>query len=352
MSKAFTPLEKRSKSKAIVNKSIGFFLMFIGSILALFGIAIIRDALFDFIDGSSVVDRDRWIFAAICLIITVIGFMLGSHGWKRYRLGKKLTAISAEEVLEKDKRAPIVYIRSFRDDDKLLTQKDKMNLAASRLSFPVFATTSKEETMATILTELGPVIAIGNPREQLPELGAARIYFTDDEWQVKILELMQKAKLVILLGGPTKNLWWEIEQALQKLTPDKLICLELFDQGANHEAFEQDLEKMLHQPGTISSQNQPKRGLAAWIKDYGKVIYFDKDWSPKVSFIRPLSAKMGLYNRTINQFDPALRLALRPIFAQLGINGPRLPINKLTILMLIFVALVLLLVGYILLTEA
>ena len=68
--------------------------------------------------------------------------------------------------------------------------------------------------MAEILAHVGPVVAIGKPGEPLPELGAARLYVADDQWQAKVIELMGKAALVVIRLGASPGLLWEIEQSL------------------------------------------------------------------------------------------------------------------------------------------
>ena len=43
-----------------------------------------------------------------------------------------------------------------------------------------------EQELADILEHVGPVVAVGKPGEPLPELGAARLYVSHDEWQGKV----------------------------------------------------------------------------------------------------------------------------------------------------------------------
>jgi hypothetical protein len=51
-------------------------------------------------------------------------------------------------------------------------------------------TLTEEEQLAMVMNEIGPFIAIGRPGEQWPELGAARMYVGDDEWQATINNLI------------------------------------------------------------------------------------------------------------------------------------------------------------------
>lgn len=349
--KTQTPLSKRSKPKSLGLKATGGLLLFVGTALALFGVAIVRSTLFDIFEKPETLSFDRWVFAAVCLVLAVAGIIVGELGWKTYRRGKKFVTESAEEALAKDPRKPVVYIRSFRDDTKLLTPQEKTNLWVSRAFIPVFSIKSREETLAECLSEIGPVVAIGNPREELPELGAARMYFRDDEWQQKILDFMQRSSLVVLLGGPTKNLWWEIEQALKVLPPEKLICVVPSSKHDDGKDFLKNFAEKIGHASASAFSDLPRKGFQKLLQAYGRVIYFDKNWTPHSSPIRVLSPRMFFYNKSVNQFEPALRVALRPVFKQLGLEGPRLPINKLMVALIVFIAAVAILLGIVWLQQ-
>lgn len=70
---------------------------------------------------------------------------------------------------------------------------------------------TEEEQLAEVMDQVGPFLAVGKPGESLPEVGAARIYVGDDEWQHRVSELMSQARLVVLRAGETANLWWEVK---------------------------------------------------------------------------------------------------------------------------------------------
>jgi fatty-acyl-CoA synthase len=76
--------------------------------------------------------------------------------------------------------------------------------------------------MSDILAQIGPVVAIGKPSEPVPQLGAACLYVSNDEWQRKVAELMAAARLVVVRVGASPGLLWEIEQALAKLPRQRL----------------------------------------------------------------------------------------------------------------------------------
>ena len=67
-------------------------------------------------------------------------------------------------------------------------------------------------------------MAIGKPGEKLPPLGAARMYTTDDQWQQKVLEFLDKAQLIVVILSFTPSVAWEIEQ----VTADRLLPKTVF----------------------------------------------------------------------------------------------------------------------------
>ena len=157
-----------------------------------------------------------FVLLAIGLVITVLLIQL----WLR---AKKFTAASAEEVLAADTRAPVIYMRSFKDDTAA---------SAAVLSGPpgwVFffpkELMTEEEILAHILNDFGPMVTIGRPGEDLRQLGAARMYVSDQEWREKVSSLIQCARLVVLRLGQTEGFWWELENAIRQMNPHQLIAL-------------------------------------------------------------------------------------------------------------------------------
>jgi len=75
-----------------------------------------------------------------------------------------------------------------------------------------------EELVAKLLTPIGPVIAIGRPGEFLPELGAARTYTTDDDWQSWVLTRHKECSMVLLQAGRSAGLLWEVERVFHRDT--------------------------------------------------------------------------------------------------------------------------------------
>ena len=114
-----------------------------------------------------------------------------------------------DKILRTDARAPVLYLRSFLDE--------------YGTSLESYLPTTSEEKLAKHYHRYGPVIAIGNPKEDLPLLGASRLYFDQDTWQAAVLYLMSISQLIIIQAGIAPGLLWELGSVRNGLDPEKLI---------------------------------------------------------------------------------------------------------------------------------
>lgn len=129
-----------------------------------------------------------------------VGALLFTNLWK---LGKRVNAKQANEVLQEDKRPYILFLRSFQEDSKNLY----------------------EVTLTKLFKEIGPLVALGQPKEKLPPLGASRMYFDHSSWQSAVIEALKKASIVVIQASTTESLLWEISQAKRLVKPERiLIC--------------------------------------------------------------------------------------------------------------------------------
>ena len=138
--------------------------------------------------------------------------------WPAYRLRsryaletrrRELRPMTAETVQSSD-RAPVLYLRSFEDDQRGARIKGSL---------------TEEEHLAKVLSQFGPFVAIGRPGEALPEAGATRVYVGDANWQSTVEELLGNANMVIVRTGRTVGLDWEVERAVRILRPQQLVLL-------------------------------------------------------------------------------------------------------------------------------
>jgi hypothetical protein len=234
---------------------------------------------------------------------------------------RKRLAKTVDEVLAENK-APVLYLRSFLDD-KVAAKREVTLL-------------TEEEELNKALGHIGPMIAIGRPGEVLPEAGAARAYFTDDQWQAAVHHYMDISRLIVLRAGLSQGLIWEIQNSIQRLDPSKLILLIPFEKEA-YDQFRTRVQSLFPKPlpdhpghdahrMTINSSGQMEKGI------YGSLlglIHFDDDWTAHFEKICadhvPLSYEMLISPSVDKQLiDKNVYLmvhyALRPVYARLGLT--------------------------------
>jgi hypothetical protein len=256
---------------------------------------------------------DRWTtIPAICVPIWCVSFLMYKRvgarlGVERRRLEASLAPRSDEPTAlvagsppaaaAPPQAAPVLYLRSF-DDDR----------TAARLR----GQQTEEESLASVLGQIGPFIAVGRPGEPLPEVGATRMYLADAEWQGKVESLLQTARLVVIRTGRTASLGWEVSRAARLLTPERLLLVVDDDE---------ELAYLLTAIATVRSQKK-SRVRFGW-RSVGSIkgfIAFDPNWQVITMRIR----SRGPYENQGDISDiPRLARTLHPIFRTLGARWVR-----------------------------
>lgn len=142
-------------------------------------------------------------------------------------LARRCLAPGAAEAVAADARAPVVFLRSF-DDDALLLSRDETVWSRLGLSLSRFFLGNEapfEELLAEGVEPFGPLIAIGDPREALPQLGAARTYVGDGDWQQEVADLLAGCRFVVMQVGASEGLFWEVRRLVEWGRPEKLLLV-------------------------------------------------------------------------------------------------------------------------------
>ena len=216
----------------------------------------------------------------------------------RYALEKRRRELRpmAAETIQSIDRPPVLYLRSFEDDQRGARIKGSL---------------TEEEHLAKVLSQFGPFVAIGRPGEALPEAGAARVYVDDVNWQSAVQELLGKANMVIVRTGRTMGLDWEIERAVRLLRPQQLVLLV----DNVHE-----LRNVLERIGHVHPQVRTRIRMG-W-RSIGKIrgfILFDDNWQAS----RLRARGPGLYfflgaDDNVGHTTKRLAWTLRPLFKARG----------------------------------
>jgi hypothetical protein len=188
---------------------------------------------------------------------------------------------------------------------------------------------TEEELVARTLNDFGPMVTIGKPGEQLRELGAARMYVSEQEWHEKVSLLMQSAKLVVLRLGQTEGLWWELGQAIGKMRPEQLlIFVPRINDKATREAIRRRAEALFPKPLPEFAHSNSSWGNVGSLRGF---LYFDPDWTAHYIDLTRRIYTLKTLPRFLGFGKPSAKLkyALQPVFASHGVQWTPPPVRKL-----------------------
>ena len=108
---------------------------------------------------------------------------------------------NAEEALANDARTPVLYLRSFLDEDLVVHSRSYRH------------DRSISEWVAAQFNLVGPVTAIARPGERLPQIGPYRIELpSHGDWQAEVRARIERSAAIVLVFGMTRGLLWELGQ--------------------------------------------------------------------------------------------------------------------------------------------
>lgn len=154
------------------------------------------------------------------------GFGLAAIGARIFARAQRDELIPASDALLADNRPPVLYLRSFQLDSKSSTANTP--LSANMLTIDYWVNRrpwSFEELICAAFREVGPVVALGDPGDNLPPLGASRDYAVSAEWQERFLDLARRSKIVCICVGNSPGLFWEIQHIIATKACSQIVLL-------------------------------------------------------------------------------------------------------------------------------
>lgn len=245
------------------------------------------------------------IFPLFAVVFLLLGIFFSSKA-KRAAKTKKST------LSYKDIDGPfILYLRSFVDDNKT---KNRISL---------LGTESEEEAIVQVMSDIAPVYAIGDPRDEYMPNGASRIYVDDDHWKEAVQVLSKKAIVVVLRLGETDSFWWEVKMTLDNKLLEKLLFIVPTTDSFKDVSI---LYRIMNEHGidldkTDISINKNDRGSIA------SFLYFDEKCKPQTSRV-PTTRFTHIF---LSYYDLMCNTLL-PFRAKFGLNMEHTTIRKARIL--------------------
>lgn len=253
----------------------------------------------------------------LIIIFFWVSSKMFSYGMESLRYGRRLEAVPAGHLLELDPRPPVVYFRSFEDDE---IGSQSLSLGGIQGGKARVVILTEEEQIAKAMQAIGPVIALGKPGEELPQVGAARRYAKGHEdWHDVVTEYVTNASAVVMRAGLTEGFWWEFQLAVQLMPPERILVLIPFSLE-EYQLFRSRAERYLRY------NLPPYNGK----KVYGSLtgcILFEPDWTPHFRRMRWYESRFFTASAPLVTI---LEKMCAPFFAQCKFTkgeDPAAPIN-------------------------
>jgi hypothetical protein len=217
------------------------------------------------------------------------------------QLAARATAAESNPVQSGADRAQVLYLRAFATDPW-----SPVKILMSGLS-------TEEEQLGAVLETFGKLVAIGRPGEPLPLPGAQRVYASNDDWQRRVVELMQACELVVIRAGAGSGLSWEFQQLFARLRPEQVVILLLRTSASDYA----ELAQMLKRGFDVSLPDVPRLGWLSALVDVREgradlrpgFVCFSAGWRPRFLPLPRTLMRLG-YNDLLGPFNDALR----PVF--------------------------------------
>jgi len=166
------------------------------------------------------IGSNRWVFWLLLGVWGVIFFLSLLELTKIFRYHFKSAVIQTIKVSSKGQNESL-FLRAFVLDEARIQMRYPIleNLLNQYLEIRLEEVISQEAFRST------PLIAVGNPNEKRPQLGAMREYLSGDEWQPFVKDKITSAKNILFVLGEGQFTGWETEKIIEFNCIDKTIFI-------------------------------------------------------------------------------------------------------------------------------
>lgn len=208
----------------------------------------------------------------------------------------------------------VLFLRSFSEERGFARKVTSRPLRWLIAPLPITPSEvrTEEEQVARGVAPFGRMVALGPTSDRLPHAGANRSYASDDQWQSEILTALDKADLVLLAAGPGGQLQWEVEQAVRRDDPVRLVLLVPRARG-QYADFREKLGNLF--PKGLPEAPEVRASRVRYVR---AVVWFDPDWTPHLELLRGRLPLLRFAART----QRALPRALQHVYERAGLQPP------------------------------
>lgn len=286
------PLVASHKKKEIENVRVPYRSEKVGSLLFYYGIFVML--------GGTIIFA--CFFSGYGYTFFPLGLYIGKH---LIRLGKKVSSISAEEILLADRSLIILFLRSFKEDG-LARNYHGIKPRSEVIKLPLLLSfyqkisgsynLTLEEELERFFLNWGPFIALGKPGEDFATIGAARLYVGNNSWKSSVVDLINNSRIVIWQAGQTASTWWELKTLIQLINPTRLLLI-IPDPSSNLKQFKKFFYRAnIFLPIKLQMTTSPVNFVA-----------FDKEWKPRYFAMEYVSELKQPFYDSILDLDNTLQ---------------------------------------------
>jgi hypothetical protein len=290
-----------------------------------FAVALIAFA-FWYLSAGSIVFAFRADSIFLGIPIGLFGFNLIRYGSIIFSFAHRNMLPSVEHVMKADRRRPILYLRSFAFDQDDVQPVQKAYLREGFLTWRVITPQfwirrrilNFEEILCKGLKIIGPVLALGQPGERLPKIGAVRKYVSEFQWHNEVLNMLHTSCIICLVVGTSRGLLWELEQLIEGDSLAKTLFI--IPQSPQAVSIWTDFCREANQRGLLSS-------FPLCLPDNTLAVFTSQDLEPIVvtgfpSFQNYQRLAQHIYDKNISKQPLTGASINRPSKGEVGVVQP------------------------------
>lgn len=243
-----------------------------------------------------------WIRVTVAMVVGISLVAIGR--WAVLRGTRHLHPVLSNLRAESDGDRFVLFLRAFSDDSGFAWTASRLHRWLAWPPLVAADVRTEEEQLARGLAPFGRMVALGYTEDRLPRSGAERHYANEREWQAEVLDALEHANLVLFSAGAGRSLEWEVQQAVQRDEPTRLVILITRDSG-QYRNFRHSLRSLF--PKGLPDEPQSRGPLTRYVR---AVVWFEQDWTPHLQMLKGV---LPLF-RPVVRTQYALPRALRPVY--------------------------------------
>lgn len=199
---------------------------------------------------------EGWAWWVLPLLFAAVGANMFVGNWIT-RWARSRVRFSFNRLRKLDSRPPILFLRSFSDDQVRL--KRSYHTLLSRLVTIGNGADTLDRVMIEDYSMYGPVVALGRPNENKSPYGAARAYVDGSIWQETVERIAKEAAAIVFCFDQTPGVHWELNLLKQPELQKKTIYL------MSPKFSEEERHSLWHSSGLFSKEAE--KNIFAWFYD-------------------------------------------------------------------------------------